>query len=184
MLNFQYVNETKNYSVEFKILSNHIVQIKGDIPVKTNGFILSRIGNPLAFTRDYSEYTTVYREIDGGALFSNDGSKYAEPIPVVNFYTNGGGVLDGAISQEAKTYEELIAPIPIADENYEFSHWSPESGEVETLHKSFTAIFTSTLPEPEPEPTVGDRLSAVEEQSVTLALTVDSILTDVIPGLM
>ena len=183
----QYLNDTKNYPVSFAIISSNIVQIMGDFPSKTNGFILTRIGNPDAFKGDYSEYKTINREIEGGVLFSNDGSEYVEPIPIVDFYTNGGGLLDGAISQEAKTYEELMVPTLIADENFEFSHWSPEiptSGEIETLHKAFTAIFKSTLPELEPEPTVEERLCAVEEQSATLTLTVDSILTDVIPSLM
>lgn len=163
------------------------MKIVGDFPIKTKGFILTRIGEPDAFTGDYSEYTTVYKEIEGGALFSNDGSIYVEPIPVVNFCTDGRGALDGVVSQEVKTYEELLVPTPIANENYEFAYWSPEipdSGEIETLNKSFIAIFKSTLPEPEPEPTLEERVIAVEEQNATLTLTVDSILTDVIPALM
>ena len=117
------------------------------------------------FTGDYSEYTTVYREIDGGVIFSNDGSEYAEPIPVVNFYTNGGGVLDGAVMQEVSTYEDLIAPTPIPNENYEFSGWNPEiplSGEI-TENISFNAIFTSTLPQPDPEPTLEERVTVLEK---------------------
>lgn len=185
MLKLTYLGDTVSYMVSFSNVSNNIVQLIGKFPIKKTGFYLSREGKRDNW--DYSEYKTVYKEIDGGVQFSNDNSIYVEAVPVVNFYTNGGGVLDGAISQEVKTYEELIVPTPIADENYEFSCWSPEiptSGEIETLHKSFTAIFASTLPDPEPKPTVEDRLSAVEEQSATLALTVDSILTDVIPGLM
>jgi hypothetical protein len=186
-LNLKYLNDKKSYPVSFDIVSSNIVKIVGDFPIKTKGFILTRIGNPDAFTGDYSEYTTVYKEIEGGALFSNDGSIYVEPIPIVNFYTDGRGALDGVVSQEAKTYEELLVPTPIANENYEFAYWSPEipnSGEIETLNKSFIAIFKSTLPEPEPEPTLEERVIAVEEQNATLTLTVDSILTDVIPALM
>lgn len=99
MLSFQYISDTKTYNVSFEKLDKNHVKILGDIPVRTNGFILGRIGEPEVFTGDYSEYTTVYREIDDGVIFSNDGSEYVEPIPVVNFYTNGGGVLDGAVMQ-------------------------------------------------------------------------------------
>ena len=170
MLSFQYISDTKTYNVSFEKLDKNHVKILGDIPVRTNGFILGRIGEPEVFTGDYSEYTTVYKEIDGGVIFSNDGSEYVEPIPVVNFYTNGGGVLDGAVMQEVRTYEDLIVPTPIANENYEFSGWNPEiplSGEI-TENISFNAIFKSTLPEPEPEPTVEERVTALEEQNAVL----------------
>ena len=66
--------------------------------------------------------------------------------------------------QEVYNYEELVIPTPVASENYEFTSWSPEipeSGEIEG-NKSFTAIFTSKLPEPDPEPTVEERISVLE----------------------
>jgi hypothetical protein len=170
MLSFQYINDTKTYNVSFEKLDKNHVKILGDIPVRTNGFILGRIGEPKAFTGDYSEYKTVYREIDGGVIFSNDGSEYVEPVPIVNFYTNGGGTLDGAIMQEVSAYEDLIVPTPIPNENYEFTDWSPEiplSGKI-TGDTSFNAIFTSTLPQPDPEPTVEERVTALEEQNSVL----------------
>ncbi len=165
MLNLQYVNDTENHEVSFDIINQNIVQIKGNMPVKTNGFILTRIGNPEAFTGDYSDYVTVYKEIDGGVQFSNDGSAYAEPIPVVNFRANGGGTLDGDTVQEVKRYEDLIIPTPVAYEDYEFTQWSPGIpviGDVEG-NKTFVAIFTSTLPVPDPEPTLEERVAIVEE---------------------
>lgn len=165
MLSFQYINDTKTYNVSFEKLDKNHVKILGDIPVRTNGFILGRIGEPKAFTGDYSEYTTVYKEIDGGVIFSNDGSKYVEPVPIVNFYTNGGGTLDGAIMQEVSAYEDLIVPTPIPNENYEFTDWSPEiplSGKI-TKDTSFNAIFTSTLPQPDPEPTLEERVTVLEK---------------------
>ena len=139
----------------------------------------------------YIEFTTVYRNDEtnvakNGYQLSNDGSVYSKPYATVNFNASVGGSLDGAVMQEVYKYEELIIPEPIADTDYEFSNWSPEipsSGDVDG-NKTFTAIFVSTLPEPEPEPTLEERLTAVEEQNVTLSMTVDSILTDVIPSLM
>lgn len=67
------------YLVEFKSDGN-IVELKGDFPIKTTGFTLSRIGQNDNW--DYSTYTTIYREIEGGVQFSNDGSVYVEPEPV------------------------------------------------------------------------------------------------------
>lgn len=165
MLSFQYMNDTNTYNVSFEKLNKNHVKIIGDIPIKTNGFVIGRIGEPEAFTGDYSDYTTVYKEIDGGIIFSNDGSVYVEPIPVINFRTNGGGVLDGVVMQEVNTYEDLIVPTPIPNENYEFSYWSPEipeSGKIE-YSSTFTAIFTSTLPEPEVDDNLVARVETLED---------------------
>ena len=78
MINLKYVGEKNSYEVEFKKLNSHIVQITGDFPVKTKGFVCFRDDiedDPW----DYKKYKTVYRKIDGGAQFSDDGSVYVEP---------------------------------------------------------------------------------------------------------
>lgn len=165
MLNFQYLEDTNNYQVSFEKLNKNHVKILGDIPLKTSGFILTRINEPEAFTGDYSDYITVYKEIDGGVIFSNDGSVYVEPTPRVTFTSNGGGNLDGKTVQEVWNYEDLVIPEPIASEDCEFVYWSPEipeSGEIDG-NKLYVAVFVSTLPEPEPEPTLEERVGVMEE---------------------
>lgn len=174
MLNLTYIGESTNYPVSFRNINKNVVEVIGDIPKRETGFKLTRIGDPFAFTGDYSEHKTVYREVEGGLQFSNDGSVYVKPTPTINFYTNGGGVLDGAIQQEAENYEDLMIPTPTANENYEFAYWTPEipeSGEIDG-NRSFTAIFTSTLPEPEADPTIEDRVTTLEEdvQAINAAL--------------
>lgn len=76
--NAEEVGNEEIYLVEFKSDDN-IVELKGDFPIKTTGFTLSRIGQNDNW--DYSTYTTIYREIEGGVQFSNDGSVYVEPEP-------------------------------------------------------------------------------------------------------
>lgn len=49
----------------------------GDLPFEDKGFNLSREGKKDPW--DYPEYTTLYREIEGGLQFSSDGSVYIEP---------------------------------------------------------------------------------------------------------
>lgn len=173
MLKLTYLGDTKSHMVSFSNVSNNIVQLIGKFPIKKTGFYLSR--EDKRDNWDYSEYKTVYKKVDGGVQFSNDGSVYVEPIPVVNFHTNGGGVLDGVTSQEVKNYEDLVIPTPIANENYEFTGWSPEipeSGEV-VGNKSFVAIFASTIPIPEPEP-----VPSLEEDVAALKVSVTELQGD------
>ena len=74
----KYKNEETTYDVEFKKISKNIVEIKGDFPIKDVGFTLSRPDMNDGW--DYSEFITVYKEVDSGAQFSNDGSVYIEPV--------------------------------------------------------------------------------------------------------
>ncbi len=174
MLLMRYLDHEVKYKIEYKKHSKNVVEIVGDIPVKTTGFILSREGKNDNF--DYSAFKTIYRKLEKSILFSNDGSEYIEPIPVVSFYTNGGGILEGALSQEVRTYEEVIVPTPIANDDYGFTCWSPEipeSGEI-VGNKSFTAIFTSTIPVPEPEP-----VPSLEEEVTALKKSVSTLESDV-----
>lgn len=80
MLLLRYLNEKGKYLISFKTISKNIVQITGDFPIKTSGFALSREGKEE--NGDYSAYTTVYREIEGGVQFSNNGSVYIPPEPI------------------------------------------------------------------------------------------------------
>lgn len=84
MLHLKYVGEEGKHAVDFERINDHIVQITGDVPVKGNGFTLSRIDNDDNW--DYTDYRTVYKLIDGGVQLSNDGSVYVappdpEPVP-------------------------------------------------------------------------------------------------------
>lgn len=80
MLNMNYINSTTKYAVNFKIIAPNIIEIKGDFPIQTDGIQISRDKKP-DDVWDYSDYTTIYREIEGGVQFSNDGSVYVEPEP-------------------------------------------------------------------------------------------------------
>ena len=77
----QYKNDNSNYVIDFKRISKKVVQINGDLPAKECGFTLSRTGKDDGW--DYSEYTTIYREVEGDIQFSNDGSVYTEQIEPV-----------------------------------------------------------------------------------------------------
>lgn len=76
----KYVNEKNSYEVSFKKVNPHIVQITStdELPVKTKGFTCFRDGVE-DDEWDYKRFKTVYRRIEGGAQFSDDGSVYIAP---------------------------------------------------------------------------------------------------------
>lgn len=78
MIQLTYIGEKSQYDISFKKINQHILQITGDFPVKEKGFILSRDGHNDNW--DYSQFKTIYREIEGGAQFSDDGSVYTAPV--------------------------------------------------------------------------------------------------------
>ena len=78
MLSFKYVGEQTEYVVNFKRISENIIQVKGDFPVKAKGFFCSRLGDT-DDNWDYSGFNTLFREVEGGAQFSSDGSVYVAP---------------------------------------------------------------------------------------------------------
>lgn len=78
MLHLVYVGEKdKKYAVDFEQLSEHVIQITGDFPVKGNGFTLTRFDCDDDW--DYTEFRTIYKTVEGGARFSDDGSVYVAP---------------------------------------------------------------------------------------------------------
>lgn len=80
MLDMNYIGDSTIYPIKFNIISSNVVELKGDFLILTDGFLLSR--PDCKDDWDYSAYTTVYRVIEDGVQFSNDGSIYIEPEPV------------------------------------------------------------------------------------------------------
>lgn len=77
MLKLKYIGDEESYDVEFRTVANNIVELVGNFPINDTGFTLSRAEHEDNW--DYAGYTTVYRKIEGGVQFSNDGSVYVEP---------------------------------------------------------------------------------------------------------
>lgn len=143
MLTLKYAGEKTGYEVSFRNVSQHVVQITGYFPVKQKGFLLYREGaeEPLG---DYTDHKTVYREVDHGAQFSDDGSVYIAPLARVTFAAGYGGSIDGELIQAAEKYEELVVPVPVPTEGYEFAGWQPEvpaEGEISS-NVFFQALFS------------------------------------------
>lgn len=138
MLNLRYVGSEDFYQINFKQNSDNLVTITGDFPVKRKGFKLFLSGETMPIG-DYSSFVTVYRELDNGAMFSNDASVF---VPCVTFRANGGQ-LEGELTQEVYKFEDLVIPTPVETETQKFVGWDaeiPSEGEIED-HMSFTAKF-------------------------------------------
>ena len=77
MLHLKYLNSPILYKVGFFEISENIIELSGNFPIETSGFILSRIGYEDNW--DYSKFTTVYRMLDNCVQFSNNESVYENP---------------------------------------------------------------------------------------------------------
>ena len=64
-------------NVEFRRDENDYLSLYGEVPQDTSGFIAYNGDGDLL--GDYSDYTTVYRVLENGIEFSNDGSQWVEP---------------------------------------------------------------------------------------------------------
>lgn len=78
MLTLKYTGQKTVHNVEFSRISANVVQVLGNLPFSNKGFVLSREGKNDPW--HYQEYTTLYREIEGGLQFSSDGSVYVAPV--------------------------------------------------------------------------------------------------------
>ena len=177
MLTLKYAGEKTGYEISFENVNEHVVQITGYFPVKQKGFLLYRDGvdEPLG---DYTDYKTVYREVEHGAQFSDDESVYTVPLARVTFAAGYGGSIDGELIQAAEKYEDLVVPTPIPDAGYEFSGWHPEvptAGDIGS-DVSFQAIFAyvETLDETK-EKKVAE-MNEAQQQIITAGI--DVTLTD------
>lgn len=79
MLELIYNGSEVKFEVSFRTISEHVCEVVGSVPHATTGFTLSRIGKQDGW--DYSGYTTIFRELDNGVQYSNDGSVYVPPAP-------------------------------------------------------------------------------------------------------
>ena len=169
------------FQMHVKAIGDNMVQLYPPIPNVdvTAGFEMLTKEVDGKVYGDYLKYRTVYKKEEGGSIIlSNDGSVWVEPVIVVKFATNGNGELVGETEQTVKTYEELIVPTVLPNENYEFVGWNPEipkTGKVES-NMTFTAQmeYVPTLEEIQSQ-----KVSEMNDaQQVTIQQGMDIQLSD------
>ena len=80
MQNVLFLNTETPSKAEVKRLGEHLIQIIGDVEKNTSGFhLINDVGSVYG---KYEDFITIYKEIEGGFVLSNDDSVYVEPEPV------------------------------------------------------------------------------------------------------
>lgn len=77
MIKIKYLNSQNFIEVEFEVISDHVCYIIGNNKPNSSGFLAYDEDGTLL--GDWSDYRTVYRVLDDGIQYSNDGSIYVEP---------------------------------------------------------------------------------------------------------
>ena len=194
MLIVKFGNSSKEYPIEFIYHSANVVELLGYVGSNRSGFNLYSIDG--AHIGDYSEFKTVYRNQEKSTWFSNDGSHYIPPkkdVTVaiiwndsenlehrpesvdVSVVVNGKLFDTQTLSEENDwkyTYEQVSA-----DDKYEAA--CPEYDYYTMVISGTTITYTYT----EPQPSIEERLDAVEELADETFETVDTIMSDIIPEL-
>lgn len=79
MQNVLFNNKEIPVKAEVRVLADNLIKIEGDVEKNVSGFDLLD-ENDNIFGK-YENFKTLYKEIDGGFILSNDGSVYVEPEP-------------------------------------------------------------------------------------------------------
>lgn len=77
MIRIKYNDSDEMHDVEFS-RGDHVVTLIGDIEPNTSGFTTWRMDGKTQLG-DFCGHTTVYRTLDNGVQYSDDGSVYKEP---------------------------------------------------------------------------------------------------------
>ena len=125
----------------FQFFFFFIYSISSD-SVLLSGFNLVNEYNGVIQTKR-SDYTYLYRKYEDNPNqieLCNDGIAWVKPEIKVSFHVNNGGTLEGETEQIVDTYEKLVVPTPVADENYKFVKWNPEIPKSGIIEKSTTFV--------------------------------------------
>ena len=75
----KFKNKKSPVEAQAKKLDNHRIEISG-CEINTSGFLYYQDKEMKRLYGDYSDYTTLYQELDEGYILSDDGSVYPEPV--------------------------------------------------------------------------------------------------------
>lgn len=122
MIKVRFSDSEEMLDVNFKNVSEHVVELKGDASEDTSGFeLFTKKGEHLG---DYKDFTTIYRKTNNAVQFSNDGSTWVEPTKtiVVSAVFNDGEMVGKEHPNKVKVTlmkdgEVLIKNLQLVKEN-------------------------------------------------------------------
>ena len=75
----KFKNKKSLVEAQAKKLDNHRIEISG-CAINTSGFLYYQDKEMKRLYGDYSDFTTLYQEVDEGFILSDNGSVYPEPV--------------------------------------------------------------------------------------------------------
>ncbi len=176
-MKLRYRGEKIEYPIDFARNSEHVVTCMGAQPAKDKGFDLVRDKYNESF--DYSAYTTVYREIEGGVMYSDDGSVYVRPTKEITVSVTWDDEDDAEKLRPRNVGVEVLADgkkkedIALNAEcdwkktytDYADVEYSVNAADVTAYEKTISGTTISYKHEVHhvPEPTLEERVDALEE---------------------
>lgn len=144
-MQLQYKNEDSiYYNIEFKKINNNVIEIIGTFPIKDIGFTLSRKGKNDNW--NYYSFTTIYRELDNGAQFSNNGSVYVEPKIVEPSEPTLEDVKNIKINELSSICNQQIIQGADIEANGETSHFSYDYEDQVNIKELFDLSVQTNVP--------------------------------------
>ncbi len=134
------------FEIQIRAIGKNLVRLYQPLPDTdlTAGFeVLTRKRGGKVYG-NYLSYTTMYRIMeDDSVILSNDESKYVPPTPPdppvykVIFVVDNGTIV-GESEQTPGSFEKLIVPEIVMNENYEFLGWDQEIPTEGILTRDYT----------------------------------------------
>lgn len=133
----EYKSSEKKYELNGIKKEKHIVTLLGILPENTSGFSIFSNGKKIG---DYSGFTTVYRKLDDGIQYSDDGSVWAEPTSDISVVV----MWDDEDDSEGIRPESIYATLTYDNTDYKLTlsaenGWKASIGEKETRAFSLVA---------------------------------------------
>ena len=136
-----YIGEAISYDVEIKAIKSNVLQVTGPgLMMKETGFILNDGVNDY----DYSAYSTLYRTVNYGYQYSNNGEIWVEPTKTVTVsaeWNDDGdirGVRPSSVKVSVFDNETSIGTVTLNAKN----EWTKEYVNVPESH-----IYTISAPD-------------------------------------
>ena len=182
-MKIKYNNSSTFINVEFTVLNEHVCYVIGTNVKSNSGFKAYEDDGTLL--GDWSDYKYVYRILDNGIQYSNDGSQYEEPTEDVAFKVthietdqafpdsinvtlqNNVGSERVIVLTKANDYELLVTNLPI------FEFWHPYkaddvSGYYYVIQSNNVDYF----------PSQQDRIAKLEAQITYTAMMTDTLIEE------